>query len=165
MAKFNNKHLKLKDNQRAYFGTSDDASLWFDGSEMRSSATISGTTANEPYHLVQKFYIDNALITITGSTAQEDYEILITNIDSPYYVTSEDYIIFCDTTSGSITINLPAGTGGRAFNIKNIGAANNDVVMTPSGTEEIFSDGPGTAFNIKRGEVFDIHFNSVGGWW
>jgi len=59
MAKFQDKHLKLRDNQRAYFGDSDGCSIWFDGSQMRVSCTLSGVDPTEDYHLTTKYYIDN----------------------------------------------------------------------------------------------------------
>ena len=64
MAKFQDKHLKLRYNQRAYFGDNDDCSLWHDGVGMRASCTISGVDPTEPYHLttVQYFTTTSGLI-------------------------------------------------------------------------------------------------------
>ena len=58
MAKFQDKHLKLRYNQRAYFGDNDDCSIWHDGSMMRISCTISGVDPTEPYQLTTKQYVD-----------------------------------------------------------------------------------------------------------
>lgn len=59
MAKFQNKHLKLRYNHRAYFGDNDDCSIWHDGVGMRISCTISGVDPQENYHLATKHYVDN----------------------------------------------------------------------------------------------------------
>lgn len=69
MAKFNNKHLKLRDNQRVYFGDSDDTSFWFDGTELRVATTISGVDPTQSYHLTTKNYVDNEITTLSGSIA------------------------------------------------------------------------------------------------
>ena len=59
MAKFQDKHLKLRYNQRAYFGDNDDCSIWHDGSQMRVSCTVSGVTPTQDYHLTTKQYVDS----------------------------------------------------------------------------------------------------------
>ncbi len=59
MAKFQDKHLKLRYNQRSYFGDNDDCSIWHDGVGMRISCTISGVDPQEDYHLTTKYYVDN----------------------------------------------------------------------------------------------------------
>lgn len=58
MAKFQDKHLKLRYNQRAYFGDNDDCSIWHDGADFRISCTVSGVYPTESYHLTTKQYID-----------------------------------------------------------------------------------------------------------
>ena len=53
--------------------------------------------------------------------------IRITSADSPYTVLSADHVIFCDTDSGDIEINLLAGTKGREFQVSNVGSSGNIV--------------------------------------
>jgi len=94
MAKFQGKHLKLKDDQRAYFGTGDDSSLWYDGSEMRLSTTISGVTPVQGYQLTTKQYVDDAVISGVGGVDHSDYVIVdgtrpfTSTIDGIYPTTS-----------------------------------------------------------------------------
>jgi len=59
MAKFQDKHLKLRYDQRAYFGDNDDCSIWHDGVQLRVSCTVSGVYPTEDYHLTTKQYIDD----------------------------------------------------------------------------------------------------------
>ena len=58
-------------------------------------------------------------------------------------VFSTDTNLFIDTTTGSITLTLPAGNNqsGRIFNIKKIGGTNS-LILNPSGTTPI--DGAST---------------------
>lgn len=125
MAKFKEKHLKLRDDQRVYFGDSDDSSLWFDGSEMRIATTVSGVDPSQDYHLTTKKYVDDEIITISGAVddhnelnniqggATDDYyhlalsehtaltsgtECTIHKHDDRYYTESE-----VDTISGSLS--------------------------------------------------------------
>jgi len=57
--KIQDKHLKLRYNQRAYFGDNDNCSIWHDGSQMRISCTVSGVTPTQDYHLTTKQYVDS----------------------------------------------------------------------------------------------------------
>lgn len=58
MAKFNNSHLKLKTDQRTYFGDSDES--WFSytttsgqGTDLTTNVPIAGEQATQSYHLVR----------------------------------------------------------------------------------------------------------------
>ena len=61
-----------------------------------------------------------------------------------YTATADDHTIRVDTTSGNVTISLPAAASsvGRIFYIKKVAAANT-VTIDPSGSETI--DGSSTA--------------------
>ena len=63
MAKFQSKHLKLKDNERVYFGTGDDVSLYYDGTDFLADAPIKGQLATENEHLVRY----DQLLTTSGT--------------------------------------------------------------------------------------------------
>ena len=76
MAKIQDKHLKLRYNQRAYFGDSDDSSIFHDGAMLRISSTVSGVDPTQDYHLATKQYVDSAtaaldwqdsVLTVSGS--------------------------------------------------------------------------------------------------
>jgi hypothetical protein len=84
MAKFQDKHLKLRDNQRTYFGDSDDCSMWFDSTQLRVSCTLSGVDPTQDYHLTTKYYVDNLEfldLVDTPSTYSGfgDYLVKVTN--------------------------------------------------------------------------------------
>ena len=63
MAKFQSKHLKLKDNERVYFGTGDDVSLYYDGTDFLADAPIKGQLATQNEHLVRY----DQLLTTSGT--------------------------------------------------------------------------------------------------
>jgi len=59
----------------------------------------------------------------------------ITNADSPYTVLAADALILCDTTSGAITVNMPAvSAGSRLIEVKNDKGAN-DVNVARNGAD------------------------------
>lgn len=76
----------------------------------------------------------NSTLSVGGSLSTA-----ITTKTANYSVTSSDYTIICNNTSGSITIGLPAvsGCAGRIYVIKKISASANNVVIDASGTEKI----------------------------
>ena len=69
MARIKGKDLYLKDDDQIYFGDNQEAALWYKDGELQLNYTISGTTAIESYHLVQKSYVDNGLATVSGASA------------------------------------------------------------------------------------------------
>jgi hypothetical protein len=84
--------------------------------------------------------------------------------DSPYTVLSVDKAIFCDTDSGDIEVNLPAGVDGTNYKISNCGESGNDVILTPSGTEKIWRQGEGEAVQFSDGSNLDLCFETTEGW-
>ena len=77
-------------------------------------------------------------LTTTGGRVSGTTRITVT--DSPYTVLATDNFIYCDTVNGGIEVVLPAGVDGTTYWIKNLGGYNNDVTITPNGTEEIEGD-------------------------
>lgn len=57
------------------------------------------------------------------------------NVDT----TTKDVILFCDSTSNAISINLPAASNGRILFIQDVAgtAATNNITLVPSGSDEI----------------------------
>ena len=85
-----------------------------------------------------KAYVDNA----TAASAVWSDVVYLTNADSPKTLTSGDQGKFfvCDTSSGAITINLPAISGlasATSLGIKKSTSDANSVTVTPNGSEEI----------------------------
>jgi len=94
MAKFQDKHLKLRYDQRAYFGDNDDCSIWHDGVQLRVSCTVSGVYPTQDYHLTTKQYVD-------------DLEFLDL-VDTPvtYSGFGDTFVMVNDTEDGLVFITL-----------------------------------------------------------
>ena len=88
----------------------------------------------------------------------------IDSTDSPYSVLVTDRIIVCDTDSGAIEVNLPAGISGTPCKIVNAGSSGNAVDVDPNGTEQVYNGGAGVAQSMSDGEVMDLHYTTKG-WW
>jgi hypothetical protein len=71
----------------------------------------------------------------------------INNTDSPYAVATTTEIVFCDTSSGAITVNLPTAVSdtGRKFTFK-LTTAGNTLTIDPNGAQTI--DGA-TTFELR----------------
>lgn len=74
-----------------------------------------------------------------------------TNISSNYNVSITDHLIFIDTSSGAVEIQLPtaSGVGGKEYIVKSVGGNNNITITTSVEGETI--DGE---------DSFVIHFNN-----
>lgn len=112
--KIQNKHLKLRDDQRVYFGNSDDASFWFNGSELCVNTTISGISPTADYQLTTKYYVDNMASTCDWQPSVIDKDLTAPpgspNIGDRYIVGSpatgawtghEDDIVEWDGSAGA----------------------------------------------------------------
>jgi len=108
--------------------------------------------------------IGTIITPLDTESKREKNEVRIVFTDSPYTVTDDDHIIYCDTAGGAIEIDYPAGTSGRELIVKGVGSSGNDCALDPDGTEQIFAGGAGVAFVMHDGEVFDTHYNSTEGW-
>lgn len=71
MAKFQGRDIEFKDNQKATFGTDDDSSIYWDGSDLNISTTVKGIDPTEDSHLVTKRYLDGELATVSGGIIQD----------------------------------------------------------------------------------------------
>jgi len=61
----------------------------------------------------------------------------VTDAQSPYQVTSDDYYIGATGQGAGITINLPVGTNGRVLIIKSEAGQPSDVTVAPNGAQTI----------------------------
>jgi hypothetical protein len=68
MAKFKQNNLKVRDNNKVIFGNEDDASIYWDGSQLKVSTTLSGVTPTTAGHLTTKNYVDQAVAAASGVT-------------------------------------------------------------------------------------------------
>lgn len=68
--------------------------------------------------------------------------------------TSHDYIIFVDSTSGAITINLPAASNGRVLIIKSVAnSGTNNITLVRNGSDTIEA--------LAANYVMDADYQSV----
>lgn len=94
-------------------------------------------------------------------------QVNVTAAMSPYLVGTNDYVIFCDTSAGPVTLNLPASAsrGNLPIVIKDIGnnARNNVISAVPNGAETV---------DLQTPYVIDTNFGgaalqpktATGGW-
>jgi len=93
------------------------------------------------------------------------------NADAAARVTSDQTlgtgygIVFADTNLGAITLTLPAGENNMHYKIINCGSSGNDLTVDPDGNEQLYGAGIGVASTVGDGEVINIHYNAVVGWW
>lgn len=66
MARFVSSSLKLKDNQRVYWGDGDDASILWNGSDLILDSTVQGVAPTADTHLATKLYVDTEITTLSG---------------------------------------------------------------------------------------------------
>lgn len=83
--------------------------------------------------------------------------------DSPYTALIYDEVIFCDTDTGAITVNLPVGRNGLGYRIINCGSSLNDVTVVPDGLELL--DGLNASKTLSDGSVVDLCYETTEGWW
>jgi len=90
-------------------------------------------TTDKMYNVGGILYFGGASIRGNSAIATKTYS------DSPYTLTSSDYTILCDCSSGAITINLPAANtcSGKIYNIKKIDSSVNTVTIDGDGSETI----------------------------
>lgn len=133
MAKFRSGDLLLKDGQYVKFGDSQDANLWWDGSDMRLDSTISGVDPSQSYHLTTKYYVDSEItsnvITDHGNLAglgdddhtqyirvdgTRGFTSTVSGIDptQSYHLTTKDYVDSAiSTATGTLTTDHGALVG------------------------------------------------------
>jgi hypothetical protein len=73
---------------------------------------------------------------------------------------------FVDTTSGAITVNLPAGTAGSIVAISDYAntAATNNINITPNGTDKIDGVNGSYALATNGASITFIYIDSTRGW-
>ena len=83
----------------------------------------------------------------------------------PYDILATDEVIFVDTDGGDVTVNLPAGVEGVHYKVINCGSSANEVTVDPNGAEQLYGAGAGVASTLADGDVINIHYNAVEGWY
>jgi hypothetical protein len=104
---------------------------------------------NVPY--TERLYIEN--YPCLGSWMSGGKVTSITNADSPYLATSEDWLILCNTSGGSITVTLPtptASNSGKMYTIKKTTMSHSVTINAGDGSVQI-DDNTSHSFNQKNG--------------
>jgi hypothetical protein len=104
---------------------------------------------NVPY--TERLYIEN--YPCLGSWMSGGKVTSITDADSPYLATSEDWLILCNTSGGSITVTLPtpsAANSGKMYTIKKT-ASSNSVTINAGDGSVMIDDAMSHTDNAKNG--------------
>lgn len=83
----------------------------------------------------------------------------------PYTPLATDYVIFCNTDGGAITVNLPPGIQGTHLKLINCGSSGNELTVDPNGIEQLYGGGAGVAVTLIDVEIIDIHYDAIEGWY
>lgn len=144
-------------------GTDYSAKEWAKGTQTRGAASggsakdwanyTGGTVDNSEYSA--KKYANDAATTLASALWRD--VVFKTSADSPYTVVSGDNgkLIVCDTSSGAITITLPAVSGlTLPFNVGvKLSDGTNAVTINPDGTDVINGLPSKTISNSGSGAV------------
>jgi hypothetical protein len=97
-----------------------------------------------------RVYVEN--YPVMGSWLGSGKVVTITNTDSPYTPTYDDWLVLCDTSSGNITVNLPDPTNnsGKMYVIKKTQSAN-QVTITAGDGSILIDDAVSHSDNAKNG--------------
>jgi hypothetical protein len=104
---------------------------------------------NVPY--TERLYIEN--YPCLGSWMSGGKVVTIVHSMSPYLATSEDWLILCDTSGGSITVTLPtptASNSGKMYTIKKTTMSHSVTINAGDGSVQI-DDNTSHSFNQKNG--------------
>ncbi len=93
MAKIQDKHLKLRYNQRVYFGDSDESSIFHDGAMLRISSTVSGVTPTQDYHLATKQFVEQYVDSVAAALDWQDSVLTISGSPPGGPGTGDRYLI------------------------------------------------------------------------
>ena len=103
---------------------------------------------NVPY--TDRLYIEN--YPCLGSWMSGGKVTSISNADSPYLATSEDWLILCDTDAGSITVTLATPTAensGKMYTVKKT-ASNHSVTINAGDGSILIDDATSHTQNAKN---------------
>ncbi len=108
----------------------------------------------------QPFIVDRKLTTTEGRIKNTTR---ITSADSPYTALATDHVIFANTDTLAVVVNLPAGVEGTEYKVINTGTSSKAVTLNPNGAENLI--GANSAFTLNDGESLIINYNATDGWY
>ena len=98
-----------------------------------------------------RVYVEN--YPVVGAWLGSGKVVNITNADSPYLATYDDWLILCDTSVGSITVTLPqpsAANKGKMYVVKKTESANQVTINAGDGSV-LIDDSTSHSDNAKNG--------------
>lgn len=125
---------------------------------MAYNSPVSSTTAYGVVKIGTGIDVTNGVISVVPNGQVNT--TVVTDILSPYSVTSTDYYIGCAGAGAGITIDLPAGTDGRVLIIKSEAGQTSDVVIVPNGLESIENTTSYTILAATDGSVTLVFRNT-----
>ena len=90
-------------------------------------------------------------------------EVNVNRLTSTTNLNDTHHHVFCDTETGTFTVNLPAGVSGREYRIINVGATDVDLTVSPNGVDTIFGDI--SDITVTSGSALQLVFQNTEGWW
>jgi hypothetical protein len=79
--------------------------------------------------------------------------IRVTDAESPYSVTADDYYIGVAGQGAGVTINLPVGTDGRVLVVKSEAGQPSDITINPNGAQTIENTATYTITSVTDGSI------------
>jgi hypothetical protein len=106
---------------------------------------------------------NNGTATGFGRTGTVDWD---TTVKTTTVTASSGVGYFVDTTSGAITVNLPAGVAGGIVAISDYAntAATNNITIDPNGTDKINGVNADAKITTNGASVTLIYIDSIRGW-
>jgi hypothetical protein len=98
-----------------------------------------------------KVYVEN--YPVVGAWLGSGKVVNLTNADSPYIATYDDWLILCNTSGGNVTVTLPQPTEankGKMYVVKKTTASHSVIINGGEGAV-LFDDAVGHSFSQKNG--------------
>jgi hypothetical protein len=106
---------------------------------------------------------NNGTATGFGRTGAVDWD---TTVKTTTVTAVSGVGYFVDTTSGAVTVDLPAGVAGAIVAVSDYAntAATNNIVIDPDGTDNIQGVNANYVINVNGGTVTLVYVDSTQGW-
>lgn len=102
---------------------------------MAYNSPLASTTSYGVVKVGTGINVTNGVISVTPNG--QINTVRVTDAQSPYSVTTDDYYIGVAGQGGGVTINLPAGQDGRVLIVKSEAGQPSNITINPNGAETI----------------------------
>ena len=124
--------------------------------KLEDASNVNGTTAQDNYLLrynAASGYWDPSPEFITAR---------ITSSDSPYSAPASGDILFASTTDGDIYVDMHSGVEGNYYKLANCGISGNLLTVSGFSGQTVYGAASQT---LNDGDVLEMHYNRIEGWW